>query len=870
MRPDRNEWLSSHRLVQLGFLAALAAVACGSGAQGTGSDAGPDATTGATTGITTGATTSATNGATTGATNGATTGATNGATTGATNGATTGATNGATTGATNGATTGATNGATTGATTGATNGATTGATNGATTGATNGTTTGATNGATTGATSGTTTATDGGMTPLANRVRTIIPFDSTWLFNPANATGAQTTTFADKTWRSLNVPHDWSIEGATPPSNPFTMAAATTGRGAYAPSGVVWYRKHFTLDQSYSGKEVYIDFDGIMENSTVYINGTELGHHPYGYMGVRYDMTKSVVFGGADNVIAVESDTSIQPAERYYTGAGIYRHVRLLVTDPVHVNQWATFVQVPSPTATSATVNVTTSVLNSGTTSQSVTVQGIVSGPTNMGTSKSLTPVTTAAQTIAAGAAATFTFTVPVTNPALWDLDAPNMYQLLTNVQVGGATVDDDVTPFGIRDLVFNNGLTLNGKSIKLQGIANHQDYHGLGMAVPQRAMQRRLAALKSIGVNAFRVAHNPPSPDFLDLTDVMGILVLDEFTDVWSDHKYTDVGDYAAYFNEASTTPTGLPAPPSSAKGTKWWEVDFSGFIMRDRNHPSVAMYSMGNEIHDSITSRTPILMEMVAISHELDPPATGGHNDTQALLNPATSGDYPGTMTSSLVDVWGDNYDVTTCTEALKQVTTKSGVITEEGFETSTWTTVMATSGLVGEFIWTGTSYLGEAVAPLGWPTIGNSTALLDSLGDVQADGTTWQKEWGAAGPKAAPGPGLSVDHSTIVTDWNDIAFVRATVGGTAATPVTFAITGPGSIVAVDSASMTQETFRGLTRNAYAGPGSTNGSAFALVQATGAGTITVTATGTGLTNASVTITATAGTFVPCSGTCD
>jgi beta-galactosidase len=140
--------------------------------------------------------------------------------------------------------------------------------------------------------------------------------------------------------------------------------------------------------------------------------------------------------GAADNVIAVESDTSIQPAERYYTGAGIYRHVRLLVTDPVHVNQWATFVQVPSPTATSATVNVTTSVLNSGTTSQSVTVQGIVSGPTNMGTSKSLTPVTTAAQTIAAGAAATFTFTVPVTNPALWDLDAPNMYQLLTNVQV--------------------------------------------------------------------------------------------------------------------------------------------------------------------------------------------------------------------------------------------------------------------------------------------------------------------------------------------------------------------------------------------------------------------------------------------------
>jgi beta-galactosidase len=703
--------------------------------------------------------------------------------------------------------------------------------------------------------------------PEPDRVRTILPFDLNWLFLVGNPAGADGATFADTTWRGLNVPHDWAIEGATPPSNPFAEAAATTGRGAYAPSGIAWYRKHFTLDQSYSGKQVYIEFDGIMENSDVYINGTHLGHHPYGYVGLRYDMTASVKFGTADNVIAVECDTATQPAERFYAGAGIYRHVRVLVTDPVHVDQWATFVQVPSPTAASATVNVQTSVVNSGTTSESVTVQGILSGPPN-GAGAALPAVTTAAQTIAAGASAKFTFTVPVTNPALWDLQTPNMYQLVTHVQVAGATVDDDVTPFGIRDLAFNGGLTLNGKAIKLQGIANHQDLHGLGMAAPQRAMQRRLAALKSIGVNAFRTAHDPPSPDFLDLTDRMGILVLDEFTDVWTEHKYADVGDYSAYFNEASTTPTGMPALPSAAKGTKWWEVDFSGYIMRDRNHPSVAIYSMGNEIHDSITVRTPILTEMVAISHELDPPATGGHYDTQALLNPATSGDYPGTMTSSLLDVWGDNYDVNTCVKALTQVSTKSGVMTEEGTELGTWGTVMSTPGLMGEFIWTGTAYLGEA--NLAWPQIGSAGGgLLDALGNVQAAGTQWQKEWGAAGPKAAPGPGLSVDHATIVTDLNgmgsnDIAFVRATVGGTGATPVTFAITGPGTIVAVDSASMTNETFRGLTRNAY------NGSAYALVQATGAGTITVTATGTGLTNASVTITATEGAFVPCSGTCD
>jgi beta-galactosidase len=711
---------------------------------------------------------------------------------------------------------------------------------------------------------------DGGQgdgSTTANRPRTILSFDPGWLFYVGDPAGAQGTSFIDTSWRALNVPHDWAIEGATPPSNPFSETAASLGRGAYAPSGLAWYRKHFTLDSSYSGKQVYVEFDGIMENSDAYINGTHLGHHPYGYVTLRYDMTASVQFGTADNVLAVRCDTSIQPAERFYAGAGIYRHVRVIVTDPVHVDQWATYVQVPTPTAASATVAVSTSVLNSGTTAQSVIVQGIVADPTGM----TLPAVSTPAQSVAAGASASFTFTVPVTSPILWDLETPNMYELVTNVQVGGTTVDDDVTPFGIRDLQFDGGLTLNGKPIKLQGIANHQDMHGLGMAAPQRAIQRRLAQLRAIGVNAFRTAHDPPNPDFLELTDRMGILVLDEFTDVWTEHKYTDVGDYAAYFDESSTSPTGMPPLPSAAKGTKWWEVDFSGWIMRDRNHPSVALYSMGNEIHDSITIRTPILTEMVAISHELDP----GHYDTQALLNPATSGDYPGTTTSSLLDVWGDNYDVPTCVAALTQVHTKSGVMTENSQQTSTWTTIMDTPGLTGEFIWTGTDYLGEANDE--WPAIGNNQALLDAMGIVQPQGYTWQGIWGA--PKTSPSPVgttasqviLTADQPTVLTDWNDISFVQAAISDAAgsvvvssSTPVTFAITGPGTIVAVDSGSMINETFRGNVRNAY------RGLAYALVQATGAGTITVTGSAAGLTGSSVTTEASVGTFVPCSGSCD
>ncbi len=707
---------------------------------------------------------------------------------------------------------------------------------------------------------------DGGPGNPTARVRTILPFDTGWRFYVGDPAGASGTTFADTSWRSLNVPHDWAIEGTTPPGNPFSETAATTGRGAYVASGVGWYRKHFTLDGSLSGKEVYVEFDGIMENSDVYINGTHLGHHPYGYVSLRYDMTGKVQFGTTDNVLAVRCDTSRQPAERFYAGAGIYRHVRVLATDPVHVDQWATFVQVPSPTAASATVKVQTSVVNSGTTARNVTVQAVVSDPTGA----ALAPVATAAQSIGAGASASFSLSVPVNHPMLWDLDTPNMYQLVTNVQVGGATVDDDVTPFGIRDLQFKGGMTLNGKPVKFKGIADHQDYHGLGMAAPQRAMQRRLAQLKALGVNAFRTAHDPPSPDFLDLTDRMGFLVLDEFTDVWTQHKYADVGDYSAYFDTASTTPTGMPPMPSAAQGTKWWEVDFSGWIMRDRNHPSVALYSMGNEIHDALATRTPILTEMVAISHQLDP----AHYDTQALLDPATSGDVGGPA-NQLLDVWGDNYDVDSVLTAEVNAPTKSGLLTEKGQQTSTWTTIAATPAFTGEFIWTGTDYLGEADG--AWPVVGNDGALIDALGTVRSPGYEWQNVWGA--PKTLPATTgttatrivLTADHPTVLTDWNDISFVKAAIsdsqGGivtSSSTPVTFAIMGPGAIVAVDSGSMVQETFRGNVRNAY------QGLAFALVQGTGAGMIRVTASAAGLTGASTNIQASQGTFVPCSGTCD
>ena len=687
-----------------------------------------------------------------------------------------------------------------------------------------------------------------------NRVRIIMPLDRNWLLNKGDASGAEGTAFADSGWTPVNLPHDWAVEG------PFAQDNPTTGRGGFAPSGIAWYRNHFTLPAgATSGKQVYIEFDGVMGNSTTYVNGTQIGNHPYGYVSFRYDITKSINFAGT-NVIAVKTDTSTQPASRFYAGAGIYRRARVIVTDPVHVDRYATSVSAPSPTTASATVNVTTSVVNSGTSSQSVSVQGVVTDPSGT----ALAPVTAAAQSIAAGASATFTFTVPVTSPKLWDLKTPNMYSLLTNVQVGSSTVDDDVTPFGIRDLKFSTGMTLNGTSLKFQGVANHQDYHGLGLAAPARAMQRRLAQLKAFGVNAIRTAHDCPSPEFLDLTDRMGFLVLDEFTDVWSNMKYQDKGDYSMYFNKASTTPTGMPPLPAAATGTKWWEVDFTGWIMRDRNHPSVALYSMGNEIHDSVSSRTPILTEMVKIVHSLD----STHLVTQALLDPSTSGDVGG-ATNTLLDVWGDNYNVAVAISAAAATVTKSGLITEVGEETTTWTSVTGNAALTGSFQWTGVDYMGEITSTTDWPKIGGNGALMDELGAVRPNGYTWSGIWG--GPtKSAPASGakagqvtLTADHATLLNDVDDVSFVKAEVTSSTA-PITFAITGPGTIIAVDSGSMTQESFRGTSRNAF------NGVAYAIVQATGAGTITVTATSSGLTAGTATITATEGTWVPCSGTCD
>lgn len=682
-------------------------------------------------------------------------------------------------------------------------------------------------------------------------VRTIMPFDADWLFYKGDAAGADKPAFADAGWRTVTVPHDWSIEG------PFAENAPTGGYGGYLPSGIGWYRKHFTLPGDFSGRRIFVEFDGVMANSTVYLNGAPLGTRPSGYISFRHEITAQAKFGGAENIIAVKADNSAQPASRWYSGAGIYRHVRILAVNPVHLEKWATFVTTP----TVSTVHVQTTVVNQGTAAQTVAVQTVLIDPDG---SRS-PPVTSAAQSIPAAGSASFAIDVPVSAARLWSLETPNLYRAITTVQSGSAGLDDEVTQFGIRTIKYDpeTGFFLNGKSVKQKGVCLHQEFSGLGVAVPQRAMQRRLAILKSLGVNAIRTSHNPVAPEFLDLCDRMGILVMDEFFDVWVGHKYGMPGDYAAYFNQ--TNP---------ATGTKWYQSDLNDGVQRDRNHPSIVYYSIGNEIRDGINTRIPLTKDMVAICHANDPTRPV----TQALFQPSTAGDYPG-GTLNILDVFGVNYRTAELLDAITQnAPHHAGVSTEQGPNPGNWSAFyLKNPQVVGVYLWTGADYLGET--PLGWPTVGSGSGLIDRVGGIKDMGYQYQAIWSdktGARPKTSNGPAvkvlLSVDHPAVAADGDDVAYVKASLvdaGGStvanAGNAVTFQMAGSaGEFKAFDSGSNSSESFTGPSRNAW------NGVCYAIVHMKAAGSVTVTASAANLAGSSVTVTGVNSAFIPCSGNCD
>ncbi len=540
-------------------------------------------------------------------------------------------------------------------------------------------------------------------------VRSDERLDAGWKFLRGDSPDAQKPDFADASWRTVDLPHDWSIAG------PFNENNPSGEGGAFLPDGVAWYRKTFTLPADTASKRVFVEFEGVMQNSDVWINGHHLGHRPYGYVSFRHDLTGHLTTPGSPNVLAVRTDTSEQPASRWYAGSGIYRHVRLIVTDAVHTDAWATFASAHDFTEHGATVRVETTVLNESATPRQVAVEFALTAPNG----EAVPGRTTAAQTIAAGGSARFVQDIPVPNPARWDVATPQLYQAVATVQAGGKTVDRDTVSFGIRDAHFESatGFWLNGRNVRLYGVCLHEDGGAFGAAVPIAVWRQWLTTLRSLGVNAIRTAHNPPAPEFLDLCDRMGFLVMDEMFDCWTVAK--NPYDYHLFFSD-------------------WSLRDTRDSVRRDRNHPSIVLYSAGNEIHDTPDAALAkkILSGLVATFHENDPTRPV----TQALFRPNVSHDYTDGL-ADLLDVIGTNYRDAELIQAWRDKPGRKIVGTEQRHDRETWLELRDHPMEAGQFLWTGVDYLGEGRR---WPAIANSAGLLDRTGAVKPLGRQRQSWW------------------------------------------------------------------------------------------------------------------------------
>ncbi len=541
-------------------------------------------------------------------------------------------------------------------------------------------------------------------------VRATTQFDTDWRFLKADATGAEAPGFDDASWRSLSVPHDWSIEG------PFDQQNPTGGAGGFLPAGVGWYRKHFTLADADSRRRVFLEFDGVMANSDVWINGYHLGKRPNGFVSFRYELTGHLHFGAKGaNVVAVRADNSGQPASRWYLGAGIYRHVRLIVTDPVHLEQWATFVTTPKTDAGPATVRVETTVVNQSDAARSVSLEVTLIAPGG----KTVKSAATSSQTVAAGASAAFAQDLAVSAPDRWDLDHPVLYRAVARVRAGEIPLDDETVSFGIREFHFDaaTGFWLNGRNFKIKGVCLHHDGGAVGAAVPLGVWERRLETLRALGVNAIRTAHNPVAPEFLDLCDRMGFLVMDEMFDCWTVAK--NPYDYHLYFSE-------------------WSKTDTRDTVRRDRNHPSIVIYSAGNEIHDTPKAdlAKEILSGLVEVFHQVDPTRPV----TQALFRPNASHDYDDGL-ADLLDVVGQNYRENEILAAHNAKPSRKILGTENQQSADVWRALRDHPAYAGQFLWSGIDYLGESRR---WPVISEASGLLDRAGAIKPMGYQRQSWW------------------------------------------------------------------------------------------------------------------------------
>ena len=517
-----------------------------------------------------------------------------------------------------------------------------------------------------------------------------VSFDNNWYFIKANPSGAETVNFDDSKWRKLDLPHDWSIEDLPNQDNdniigPFSRQSTGATSTGYTIGGTAWYRKHFSIGKP-TGKKVSIYFDGIYNHSKVWLNGHFLGFHPYGYTAFSYDLSPYLTKDGTENVLAVCVSNDGRNS-RWYSGSGIYRHVWLLTTQPLHVKQWGTAITTPEVSKEKALVQVSTTVLNETNKAADFIIRTKVlegSGKT-VGIAES--------RVTSAGASSTTNQTIKIINPKLWSPESPTLYHAQTTLISKGKITDQVINNFGIRSIHFDavTGFLLNGKKTLLRGGCIHHDNGPLGSVAIDRAEERKIELLKAYGYNAVRTSHNPPSQQLLDACDRLGLFVIDEAFDMWEEGKNKD--DYHLYFKD-------------------YWRKDLRSVILRDRNHPAVIIWSIGNEIPERAdSSGLSITRELVDEVRLFD----SSRPITEAICEFYEHGKRPWSASApafALLDAGGYNYQWKEYEPDHLQYPSRVMIGTEsvahDAFEN--WEQVKKNPWVIGDFVWTAFDYLGE----------------------------------------------------------------------------------------------------------------------------------------------------------------
>ncbi|MDE7346662.1 MAG: DUF4982 domain-containing protein [Muribaculaceae bacterium] len=581
-------------------------------------------------------------------------------------------------------------------------------------------------------------------------------FNDGWLFQLGDEGDSFKPEYADSTWRHLSLPHDWSIEGTYSPD-----LASGTG---YLPGGIAWYRKHFNHNASNAPEKTYIYFEGVYNRSDVYVNGHHLGHRPNGYSSFMYDLTPYLKDG--DNVLSVRVDHSRYADSRYYTGSGIYRDVYLVKAPFTHIAQWGIGFETESVKGKKAKVKT------------QVAIENPVDGLTVKTSLVDDAGKTVAQTTKKASDSVTFSMEVP--EAKLWSLETPYLYTLRTDLMKDGKTIDSSEFPVGIRTLGFDpdSGFSLNGKNMKVKGVCIHHDAGALGAVVPEEVWERRLRNLKKLGVNALRMSHNPQAPMVYDIADRIGLLIMDEASDEWEFPKRKWIKGWNK----------GEPGYDGSFDFfEEWIDRDVADMVRRDRNHPSVFLWSIGNEVdypndpysHPVLDGNNSAISQPMYGGYNPDAPDAMRIGEIAKRLTKVvkeidtsrpTTGALAGVVMSNetaypeAVDIVGYNY--TEDRYDLDHKTYPDRVIygSENRSDYNAWKAVRDKDFIFGQFIWTGIDYLGESGA---WPSRGLYTGLLDFAGDPKPRGRFRASLWSDSPvtyigtyPKPRRGDWLSID--------------------------------------------------------------------------------------------------------------